>query len=82
MAEHDYFKTDRWSEPASLGNTMSPPVEACVEDNATSVLLRIPKQDYEYIEVDMSVGCTEAVIDVLSNALIIARLNKENKDNV
>lgn len=70
---------DRYKVPASTKDCMTPDVEALVKQGEGMILLRIPKQDWEHIEVEMSIGCARAIVDVLSVAVTTAKANHAEK---
>lgn len=84
MSEHQVIRIDEFRVAA--GDGMSPDVVAQVKEKARTVLLMIPKQDWETIDIDMSIKCTKAVIKVLEGAVALAESNlkahiKEMKDD-
>lgn len=75
MATHTEVTVQKWAVPA--GDGMSPDVVAQVEGKSRTVLLMIPKQNWKTIDIDMSIKCTKAVIEVLTEALALAEINHE-----
>jgi hypothetical protein len=78
MAEHRTFGDGdgghAWIEPA--GDGMSSDVEARVEGKGRSILLMIPKPGWDTIDIDMSIKCAKAVVNVLVEAVALAEKNK------
>ena len=76
MSERSIFKTEKWVAPASKDKIHCPYVEAHIVEGKSKLMLRIPQLDWENMDIDMSIDCAEAIIDVLTNAIVPARVNK------
>lgn len=73
---HRERKVEQYTYPASSKNSkLVPDVVAEVWDESPRIMLKIPRQDWETTDLEMSYDCARAIVEVLSVAVTTAKAN-------